>query len=140
MLKKVKSEQRLKIGFYNAHKGIQPFSLCDESCCGLFQFEERCRPHLFQRVLVKINFNLAIFPSCKADARKHSLRMYLQVQVWRRNFLNTQQYGWKFIKDDLPPASRQLLNTITYSCTQERQTACSCLKVNIRWFSNLCYL
>ncbi|KAF6198694.1 hypothetical protein GE061_008446, partial [Apolygus lucorum] len=41
------------------------------------------RLHHFEKALSKVNFSLASLPPTAAAARQHSLRVYLQVQLWK---------------------------------------------------------
>ncbi|KAJ8894150.1 hypothetical protein PR048_006760 [Dryococelus australis] len=82
---------------------------------------------LSQRELSKIDFNMTFLPPTEAVARQHSLRAYFQVQVWKNNFLNTRQWGWKTTKHglltnatDQTAAPQELLDKISlqrHTCT-----------------------
>ncbi|KAF6214414.1 hypothetical protein GE061_000993 [Apolygus lucorum] len=41
------------------------------------------RLHHFEKALSKVNFSLASLPPTAAAARQHSLRVFLQVQLWK---------------------------------------------------------
>lgn len=94
---------------------------------------------LFQRTLSKNDFNLACLPPTDAAARQHSLRVYFQVQVWKNNVLNPQQWGWKTTKHgllpnptDQPAAPQELLNKISCTCGKGCRATCSCRKAGIK--------
>ncbi|GBN85832.1 hypothetical protein AVEN_247073-1 [Araneus ventricosus] len=56
---------------------------------------------LFQKSLVKNNLNLAFLPPTTAAACEHSLRAYLQVQLWRGFAKSPLDWGWKETKHGL---------------------------------------
>ncbi|GBO23878.1 hypothetical protein AVEN_84705-1 [Araneus ventricosus] len=57
----------------------------------------------FQKSLVKNNFNLASLPPTIAAAREHSLRAYLQVELWSGFAKSHLDWGWKETKHGLFP-------------------------------------
>ncbi|GBN82927.1 hypothetical protein AVEN_250337-1 [Araneus ventricosus] len=75
---------------------------------------------LFQKSLVKINFNSVFLPPTTAAAREHSLRAYLQVQLWSGFAKRPSDWFWKEIKHILfsvtthkEPAPLALLSMIS---------------------------
>ena len=75
-------------------------------------------------------------PPTAAAARMHSLRTYLQVQVWLGNDLSATEWGWcmkdnKFvsIKTTIAAAPERLLKVVKCSCKSNCDTKrCSCRK------------
>ncbi|KAF6204496.1 hypothetical protein GE061_002838 [Apolygus lucorum] len=80
------------------------------------------RLHHFEKALPKVNFSLASLPPTAAAARQHSLRVFLQVQLWKGTAMDPKKWGWDIKETGLqpvttlePPAPKDLLNNI--SCT-----------------------
>lgn len=97
------------------------------------------RLELFHKALSKSYFNLACLPPTEAAARQHSLRVYFQIQVWKNNFLNPEQWGWKTTKHgllpittDQPAAPQELLNKISCTCTKGCHKNCCCRKAGMK--------
>jgi hypothetical protein len=76
-------------------------------------------------------------PPTSAAAMYHSLRVYLQTQIWLGNkTISPLEWGWKLnngslepIKTDLPPAPETLLKIIKCNCKQNCDTKrCTCRK------------
>lgn len=75
-------------------------------------------------------------PPTSSAASFHSQRVYLQVQEWRGNTLQPQNWGWRLsdgnlipIRMDRPPAHEMLLEIIRCNCKTDCSTLrCSCKK------------
>ncbi|GBM47599.1 hypothetical protein AVEN_77038-1 [Araneus ventricosus] len=63
------------------------------------------RSKLFQKSLIKNNFNLASPPPTTAAACEHSVRAYLQVQLWSGFAKSPLDWGWKETKHGLFPVT-----------------------------------
>ncbi|GBO09641.1 hypothetical protein AVEN_85048-1 [Araneus ventricosus] len=75
---------------------------------------------LFQKSLVKNNFNSVFLPPTTAAVREHSLRAYLQVQLWSGFAKRPLDWCWKETKHGLSsvtthkePAAAALLSMIS---------------------------
>src|ERR1700761_7518186 len=97
------------------------------------------RFELFSKILVRNNFQLASLPHTNDAALQHSLRTYLQVQMWSGNPMEPLNWGWK--KSDqrlLPvttckrPAPETLLKTLSCKCALGCKGGCSCRKAGIK--------
>ncbi|GBN68447.1 hypothetical protein AVEN_157710-1 [Araneus ventricosus] len=93
---------------------------------------------LFQKSLVKNNFILAFLPPTTAAAREHSLRAYLQVQLWSGFAKSPLYWGWKETKHGLfpvtthkEPASPAFLSMIC-KCAKVYNLSCTCRKSGIK--------
>lgn len=85
------------------------------------------------RLTVKSKFELASLPPTSAAARQHSLRVYLQVQLWLGRQIRPEDWGWHTVGDSLnpvttllPPAPDNLLNLISCKCRAGCQQRCEC--------------
>lgn len=75
-------------------------------------------------------------PPTSSAASFHSQRVYLQVQEWRGNTLDPQNWGWRLsesslipVHTDRPPAHELLLEMIRCNCKTDCNTQrCSCKK------------
>ncbi|GBN04120.1 hypothetical protein AVEN_232538-1 [Araneus ventricosus] len=97
---------------------------------------------LFQKSLVKNHFNFASLPPTTAAAREHSVRAYLQVQLWSGFAKSPIDRGWKETKHRLFPATTYkesappaLLSIISYKCAKGCNLTCTCRKSGIKYSS-----
>ncbi|GBM95962.1 hypothetical protein AVEN_146469-1 [Araneus ventricosus] len=100
---------------------------------------------LFQKSLVKNNFNLASFPPITAAAREPFLRVYLHVQLWSRFAKSSLDWGWKETKHGLfsvathkKPDPPPLLSMISCKCAKWYNLTCTCRKAGMKC-STVCY-
>jgi hypothetical protein len=79
-------------------------------------------------------------PTTASTAKYHSLRVYLQVQVWAgRTDLNPQTFGWKAVEGNLMPrlcdmdvAPKTLLEVVRCNCKAGCESMrCSCRKAGL---------
>ncbi|GBP42650.1 hypothetical protein EVAR_87201_1 [Eumeta japonica] len=70
----------------------------------------KCRVDRFSVVATKSSaFNLALLPPTSGATYQHSLRTFLQVQLWLGNNLNPETYGWKKTETMFLPVRTQAL-------------------------------
>ncbi|GBN56785.1 hypothetical protein AVEN_245931-1 [Araneus ventricosus] len=77
--------------------------------------------------------NLACLPPTSAAASQHSVRVYLQVQMWKGNVFSTKDWGWTFeqgyykpVTSALPPAPENLLHLIRCGWKENCFRNCEC--------------
>ncbi|CAG9769699.1 unnamed protein product [Ceutorhynchus assimilis] len=100
---------------------------------------------LFTKSLVQNNFNLATLPATEEAARLHSMRAFLQVNLWNGHDMDPVQWGWKITKHGLLPvpstaeqAPQELLNNTACKCSKGCRNACGCRKQGMKC-SPICY-
>ncbi|GBN26511.1 hypothetical protein AVEN_128903-1 [Araneus ventricosus] len=93
---------------------------------------------LFQKSLVKNNFNLASLPPTTAAAREHSLCAYLQVPLCSRFAKSPLDWDWKETKHGLfpvtthqEPATPAFLS-MKCKCPKGCNLTCTCRKSSIK--------
>ncbi|XP_026804078.1 uncharacterized protein LOC113560765 [Rhopalosiphum maidis] len=98
------------------------------------------RHHIFHKTAAsnKKQVQLARLPPTIDAAREHLHRVYLQIQLWRGNRLNPQNWGWKEDNGKLnpvftkkPPAPDTLLKVISCACAKTCEQNCSCRKAGL---------
>jgi len=75
-------------------------------------------------------------PPTSAAAKYHSFRVFYQIQQWKGEELDAQQWGWKLqdsqlvpVMTDLPPATESLLKVLRCNCKRGCDTLrCTCRK------------
>ena len=120
----IKAGEHTLISLYNGRKN----ETLDELRLRKFHEKTTCSTVLVQpRTL----------PPTSSAAKYHSLRVYLQVQVWlaRGKDMTAENWGWKVsdgkmlpILTDLPPAPQRILEVIHCKC----KTGCTTLKCTCR--------
>lgn len=100
----------------------------------------KLRHDVFQKTAAsnKKQVQLARLPPTIDAAREHLYRVYLQIQLWRGNKLDPQNWGWKEYSGKLnpvftkkSPAPDTLLNVISCACTKTCEQNCSCRKAGL---------
>ena len=93
----------------------------------------------------KKKFSLASLPPTSSAAAQHSMRSYLQIQIWLNNYLSPIEWGWKNsssgllpISTNLAPAPSNVMDMIFCNCKRGCLGACGCRKVGIPC-SHLCF-
>jgi len=98
------------------------------------------RHDVFQRTAAsnKKQVQLARLPPTVDAAREHLHRVYLQIQLWRGNKPNPQNWGWKEYNGKLnpvftkkSPAPDSFLKVISCACTKICEHNCSCRKAGL---------
>lgn len=82
---------------------------------------------------------LSKLPPSSAAARQHSMRTFHQVQLWRGNALNSENWGWKKNDNILSPiyttkspAPQSILKLVSCSCKKGCGKRCGCVKARLR--------
>ncbi|CAG9772311.1 unnamed protein product [Ceutorhynchus assimilis] len=88
---------------------------------------------------------LATLPATEEAARLHSMRAFLQVNLWNGHDMDPVQWGWKITKHGLLPvpstaeqAPQELLNNTACKCSKGCRNACGCRKQGMKC-SPICY-
>lgn len=97
------------------------------------------RFRLFEKSIIKSNFNLASLPPTFEALRQHCFRTYLQVQMWLGNEIDPLNWGWQATRHGLVPittlkdaAPQSLLMCISCKCVKGCRSLCSCRKSGIK--------
>lgn len=88
-------------------------------------------------------------PSTERAAHYHSLRIHLQVIVWKKltsDDLDSKQWGWKldgnvliFIMKDMNAASKNLLNFVRCKCKLSSKNACATNMYSCQKWNKMCH-
>lgn len=138
--------QELVQAFYNPNSSQEEIKTAGEAIMlKLFgskkQTLKESRVEKFAGVARKSSaINLALLPPTSGATYQHSLRAYLQVQIWLGNSLNPEDWGWKKtetvflpVRTNEPLAPQELLTMVHCSCSASNcSTRCSCKKAGLR--------
>lgn len=88
---------------------------------------------------IRTQLQLASLPPTSAASKKHSLRVYHQVQHWLGCDLLPSDWGWNLVNGELhlvlthkPPDPENLLNLISCKCMVGCERGCGCRKAVIQ--------
>ena len=109
-----------------------------------FESLNKYRSVAYKRGVAKMKitnqFKLETLPPTSEAAKQHSLRVYLQVQIWLGNSeLSPTDWGWKLrhtmlepVRTDKPVAHPKLLNLVSCKCKNGCKASCTCRKFGLQ--------